>query len=260
MPTGYLALHRKPYSPYVPPPVPNMAGRSTNLSINSILCVLYSKVWMLWKPPPYHVHALRTHLGMCTYIKLYTPTCFADLHTNNISALARSEPEKQQAVGQCWWWRRPKKVLSLPQPWLRSPHTGPQWLHRERKGPRLGLKAPSCLLGCLCTISLKNQLSPLSVFPGEGSGSPWSTVYKVCAMKKFPGKQFWPKLLSVNLGFSLLIWKQEKRNAILFPLNFSYLAWHAISQFRPPILQTCLGRKGSLMTRKSRNTWSKNAL
>lgn len=82
--------------------------------------------------------------------------------TNNISALVRTG----EAAGQPWWWKAPKKVvLSLLQPWLRSPHTGPPWLHIERKGPRLGLKAPSCLLGCICTISLKNQLSPLSASP-----------------------------------------------------------------------------------------------
>lgn len=105
------------------------------------------------------------------------------------------------------------------------PHTQGPSDCTERKGPCLGLKAPSCLLGCLCTISLKNQLSPFQSSQ-EGSGSPWSTVYKVCAMKKFPGKQFWPRLLSVNLGFALLIWKQEKKCHIVFPLNFSYLAWH----------------------------------
>lgn len=139
-------------------------------------------------------------------------------------------------------------------------HRAPVSAHGEER-PRLGLQAPSCLLGCICTISLKNQLSPLSASPRKRF---WQSMEVLCTRsvkwKKFPGKQLWPKPLSVNLGYALLIWKQEKRNAILFPLNFFYLAWHAICQFRPPIKQTCLGRKDSLMTRNSRNSWSKNAL
>ena len=155
------------------PPFRARSGQaSINLFVSGVPRVSYSKTRPLAELlRSHHVHALRTHSGMCACITHTHPprilarkrrTCRDQLRTREAAGPGGSTGDADAKGG-----------AQFAQAWPHSPHTGPQRLHMERKGPRLGLTAPSCLLGCICTISLKNQLSPLSASPRKGSGSPW---------------------------------------------------------------------------------------
>lgn len=121
-------------------------------------------------------------------IHTHTQTIHAYMHANGTHAVTRSGHRKQLAQQAARVMQNAKGGVQFAQGRPHSPHTGPQRLHMERKGPCLGLKAPSCLLGCICTISLKNQLSPLSVSPREGSGSPWMYCVQGLWNEKIPRK------------------------------------------------------------------------
>lgn len=107
-------------------------------------------------------------------------------------------------------------------------HRAPVTAHREERPPSRTQGTFLFAWLPLHNLSEKSTVSPFSLPRGRLWQSMKYCVKRLWNFLKIPGKQFWPKPLSVNLGYALLIWKQEKKKChiVSSQLLLPCLAYH----------------------------------